>query len=68
LHCEHHHHPPPPDLDTGETWDFDLGNELPDLDCEESVLGDREPELDDEVVEAPEICDESELKSSRGEV
>jgi hypothetical protein len=39
-----------------------LGNELPDLDCEESALGDLQPELDDEIVEAPEIADETELQ------
>ncbi|KAJ7793374.1 hypothetical protein B0H14DRAFT_3159677 [Mycena olivaceomarginata] len=48
---------PPP-----TTWDLNLGNELPDLDCEESALGDLQPELDDEIVEAPEIADETELQ------
>ncbi|KAJ7898937.1 hypothetical protein B0H14DRAFT_2556989 [Mycena olivaceomarginata] len=56
------HSPPPPDLDTGETWDLDFGNELPDLDCEDPAAGDLEPEMDDEVVEAPEISEENELK------
>ncbi|KAJ7181971.1 hypothetical protein C8R46DRAFT_1210444 [Mycena filopes] len=45
-----------------DTWDFDLGNELPDLDCEDSNE-DREPELDDQVVEAPEISEESALQT-----
>ncbi|KAJ7788906.1 hypothetical protein B0H14DRAFT_3162324 [Mycena olivaceomarginata] len=48
---------PPP-----TTWDLNLGNELPDLDCEESALGDLQPELDDEIVEAPVISDETELQ------
>ncbi|KAJ7839421.1 hypothetical protein B0H13DRAFT_1911260 [Mycena leptocephala] len=59
--CQHDHHCPPPDFDAGETWDFDLGNDLPDLDCDEWLSG--EDELDDEVVEAPEISEETELKT-----
>lgn len=65
VHCSDRcseHSPPPPDLDSGETWDFDFGNELPDLDCEDPAAGDLEPEMDDEVVEAPEISEENELK------
>ncbi|KAJ7820398.1 hypothetical protein B0H14DRAFT_2599996 [Mycena olivaceomarginata] len=65
VHCSDRcskHSPPPPDLDTGETWDLDFGNELPDLDCEDQAAGDLEPEMDDEVVEAPEISEENELK------
>ncbi|KAJ7745034.1 hypothetical protein B0H14DRAFT_3606592 [Mycena olivaceomarginata] len=65
VHCSDRcseHSPPPPDLDTGETWDLDFGNELPDLDCEDPAAGDLEPEMDDEVVEAPEISEENELK------
>jgi hypothetical protein len=59
THCDDHSHS---DLDTEQTWDLNLGNELPDLDCEESALGDLQPELDDEIVEAPEIADETELQ------
>ncbi|KAJ7235063.1 hypothetical protein C8J57DRAFT_1479731, partial [Mycena rebaudengoi] len=59
THCDDHSHS---DLDTEQTWDLNLGNELPDMDCEESALGDLQLELDDEVVEAPEISDETELQ------
>ncbi|KAJ7482143.1 hypothetical protein B0H11DRAFT_1901452 [Mycena galericulata] len=56
--CGHDHHSPPqPNLDPGATWDFDFGNELPDLDCDVVFGEDREPGLDDEVIEAPEISD-----------
>ncbi|KAJ7688302.1 hypothetical protein B0H17DRAFT_1135754 [Mycena rosella] len=37
-------------------WDFDLGNELPDIDC-----GDQCPDLDEEIISAPEISNEGEL-------
>ncbi|KAJ7815365.1 hypothetical protein B0H14DRAFT_2603474 [Mycena olivaceomarginata] len=39
--------------------DFDLGDELPDLDCDSD---DECEEMDDQVVAAPEISEESELK------
>jgi hypothetical protein len=55
-HCSHDHHSPDPD---NRTWDFDLGDELPDLDCDSD---DEREEMDDQVVAAPEISEESELK------
>ncbi|KAJ7434668.1 hypothetical protein FB451DRAFT_1195158 [Mycena latifolia] len=50
------------DCGSDSGWDFDLGNELPDLDCEHlDARGDTETDLDDEIVEAQEISDASEL-------
>ncbi|KAJ7211808.1 hypothetical protein C8J57DRAFT_1256696 [Mycena rebaudengoi] len=61
-HPEHHYPTSAPtDIDSGDTWDFDLGNELPDLDCEDPRPEDPEPDLDDEVVVSPEVSDETEL-------
>ncbi|KAJ7730058.1 hypothetical protein B0H14DRAFT_2640316 [Mycena olivaceomarginata] len=53
-HCSHDHHSPDPDPDN-RTWDFDLGDELPDLDCDSD---DEREEMDDQVVAAPEISEE----------
>ncbi|KAJ6553649.1 hypothetical protein B0H10DRAFT_2241965 [Mycena sp. CBHHK59/15] len=63
LNCDSPHFPHSPiDSDAGENWDFDFGNELPDLDCDD-LTGDRELDLDEEVVEAPEFVDETALQS-----
>jgi hypothetical protein len=41
-------------------WDFDLGNELPDADCD-AIEDSVDLDLDREIVLAPEISDEAEL-------
>ncbi|KAJ7882332.1 hypothetical protein B0H13DRAFT_2539445 [Mycena leptocephala] len=57
--CPAHSHPAGDDDNSWE--DFDLGNEFPDLDCDDMLAGPQEPDLDEEVVMAPEISDEQEL-------
>lgn len=57
-HLSHDHHTHPDDDSDG--WDFDLGNELPDIDCDE-LSPDHGPDLDEEIISAPEISDETEL-------
>ncbi|KAJ6496130.1 hypothetical protein C8R45DRAFT_926645 [Mycena sanguinolenta] len=44
-----------------DSWDFDLGNELPDLECED--IPEQDLDLDEEIVTAPEITDENELEA-----
>ncbi|KAJ7254190.1 hypothetical protein C8J57DRAFT_1236916 [Mycena rebaudengoi] len=59
-HPEHHYpNLAPTDIDSSDTWDFDLGNELPDLDCEDPCPEDPEPDLDDEVVVSPELLSDA---------
>ncbi|KAJ7028147.1 hypothetical protein C8F04DRAFT_1291565 [Mycena alexandri] len=58
---EHSRDPHSPGSDD-ETWDFDLGDELPDLDCDSDDERNERNEMDDQVVAAPEITEESELK------
>ncbi|KAJ7037079.1 hypothetical protein C8F04DRAFT_1180803 [Mycena alexandri] len=58
---EHSHDPHSPGSDN-ETWDFDLGDELPDLDCDSDDERNERNEMDDQVVAASEITEESELK------
>ncbi|KAJ6476600.1 hypothetical protein DFH09DRAFT_1108821 [Mycena vulgaris] len=60
THHSHDHIHTHPDRDDSETWDFDLGNELPDSDCD-GLLPDQGPDLDEEIILAPEISDEKEL-------
>ncbi|KAJ7116133.1 hypothetical protein C8R43DRAFT_1137998 [Mycena crocata] len=66
THSHHHdgshsHHPHNSNPGEGEhDWDFDLGNELPDIDCEQ-FFPEEEPDLDEEIVMAPEISDETSL-------
>jgi hypothetical protein len=47
--------------DGDDIWDFDLGDELPDLDCDNLLAGSQEADLDEEIVVAPEISDEKDL-------
>ncbi|KAJ7677313.1 hypothetical protein B0H17DRAFT_1139675 [Mycena rosella] len=57
IQTYHSHPSEPPDAEADPTdWDFDLGNELPDIDC-----GDQCPDLDEEIISAPEISNEGEL-------
>ncbi|KAJ7151743.1 hypothetical protein C8R46DRAFT_1357944 [Mycena filopes] len=53
--------PHPPSSALEDPWDFDFGNELPDLDCDALSGDDSDSELDDEVVAAPEISNETAL-------
>jgi hypothetical protein len=57
-HCNDHLHSTE---GSGSSWDIDLGNELPDIDCENIFTETQEPDLDEEIVVAPEISEESEL-------
>ncbi|KAJ7712776.1 hypothetical protein B0H16DRAFT_1811966 [Mycena metata] len=43
------------------SWQFDLGDDFPDVDCDEVPLVAEDPDLDEEIVLAPEIMDEAEL-------
>ncbi|KAJ7610688.1 hypothetical protein B0H17DRAFT_1153599 [Mycena rosella] len=54
-HLHNHDHADPDD-----SWDFDLGNELPDIECDGGSAED-DSDLDEEIISAPEISDESEL-------
>ncbi|KAF7330951.1 hypothetical protein MVEN_02435000 [Mycena venus] len=47
--------------DNEDNWDLNLGNELPDVDCDDILEEDQEPDLDEEIVVAPEITEETEL-------
>ncbi|KAK7060055.1 hypothetical protein R3P38DRAFT_2679776, partial [Favolaschia claudopus] len=47
--------------DSEASWEFNLGNELPDFDCEDLPEGTQEPDLDEEIIAAPEITEEKEL-------
>ncbi|KAJ7795489.1 hypothetical protein B0H14DRAFT_3554064 [Mycena olivaceomarginata] len=49
------------ELDDDDNWDFNLGNELPDLDCED--ISEQELDLDEEIIVAPEITDKTELEA-----
>ncbi|KAJ7937600.1 hypothetical protein B0H13DRAFT_1852572 [Mycena leptocephala] len=48
-------------LHSDNSWDLDLGNELPDVDCDDIPVGLPDPDLDQEIVVAPEITEEKEL-------
>lgn len=50
-----------PAEDSDDNWELNLGNELPDIDCDNIPEGPEEPDLDEEIVAAPEITEESEL-------
>jgi len=56
--CGCHLHP---DSINDNSWDFDLGNELPDLDCDNLLAVPADPDLGEEIIAAPEILDEAEL-------
>ncbi|KAJ7705851.1 hypothetical protein B0H14DRAFT_2647194 [Mycena olivaceomarginata] len=47
--------------DNEDSWDLDIGNELPDMDCDDILEAEQEPDLDKEIVVAPEITAEKEL-------
>ncbi|KAJ7237080.1 hypothetical protein C8J57DRAFT_1529611 [Mycena rebaudengoi] len=47
--------------DNDDSWDLNLGHELPDVDCDDLPEGPQEPDLDEEIVVAPEITEEKEL-------
>ncbi|KAJ7888975.1 hypothetical protein B0H13DRAFT_1888187 [Mycena leptocephala] len=57
-HCNDHLHSTE---GSDSSWDIDLGNELPDVDCEDISTETQEPDLDEEIIVAPEISEESEL-------
>ncbi|KAJ7869644.1 hypothetical protein B0H13DRAFT_2557516 [Mycena leptocephala] len=61
LHSDHFNDHPHSTEDSNESWDFNLGNELPDVDCDDIPEDSQEPDLDEEVVVAPEITEENEL-------
>jgi hypothetical protein len=50
--------------DNEDSWDFDLGNELAYMDCDEILEAEQEPDLDEEIVVAPEITEEKELEKA----
>ncbi|KAJ7631805.1 hypothetical protein B0H17DRAFT_1217719 [Mycena rosella] len=56
-HLHNHDHADPED-----SWDFDLGNELPDIECDGGSAED-DSDLDEEIISAPEISNESELEN-----
>ncbi|KAJ7478816.1 hypothetical protein B0H11DRAFT_2233962 [Mycena galericulata] len=56
--CNDHFHSA---ADNDDSWDLDLSNKLPDVDCDDIPEGTQEPDLDEEIVVAPEITEESEL-------
>ncbi|KAJ7616260.1 hypothetical protein B0H17DRAFT_1220279 [Mycena rosella] len=60
FQCRHSHSLTSSTPDDTETWNFDFGNELPDLDCDD-LERDRDTDLANEVIEAPEIADEDGL-------
>ncbi|KAF8211186.1 hypothetical protein K438DRAFT_1806851 [Mycena galopus ATCC 62051] len=63
LHTNHFNDPfyPESDSPNEDNWDLDLGNELPDIDCDNISDGPQELDLDEEIVVAPEITEETAL-------
>ncbi|KAF8197749.1 hypothetical protein K438DRAFT_2016496 [Mycena galopus ATCC 62051] len=63
LHSNHFNEPfyPESDPPNDDNWDLDLGNELPDIDCNNISDGPQEPDQDEEIVVAPEITEETAL-------
>ncbi|KAF8144988.1 hypothetical protein K438DRAFT_1872794 [Mycena galopus ATCC 62051] len=63
LHTNHFNDPFYPESDSlnEDNWDLDLGNELPDIDCDNISDGPQELDLDEEIVVAPEITEETAL-------
>ncbi|KAJ7214615.1 hypothetical protein C8J57DRAFT_1255725 [Mycena rebaudengoi] len=57
-HCHNHFHSA---ADNDDSWDLNLGNELPDVECDDIPVWPAEPDLDEEIVMAPEITEEKEL-------
>jgi hypothetical protein len=60
LHNDYFHDHSHSAANNEDSWDLDLGNELPDMDCDD-ILEEQEPDLDEEIVVAPEITEEKEL-------
>ncbi|KAJ7795402.1 hypothetical protein B0H14DRAFT_3888225 [Mycena olivaceomarginata] len=61
LHNDYFHNHSHSAVDNEDSWDLDLGNELPDMDCDDILEAEQEPDLDEEIVVAPEITEEKEL-------
>jgi hypothetical protein len=61
LHDDYFHDHSHSAADNEDSWDLDLGNELPDMDCDDILEAEQEPDLDEEIVVAPEITEEKEL-------
>ncbi|KAJ7660880.1 hypothetical protein DFH06DRAFT_1296923 [Mycena polygramma] len=62
-HLHHHETSPVSDSEAGDSWEFDFGDDFPDLDCDDMSDHGQEPDLDEEIIAAPEITDEVELDS-----
>jgi len=60
LHSDHFHDDfhPESEANYDDNWDLDLGNDLPDIDCDNIPEGPQEPDLDEEIIVAPEITEE----------
>ena len=63
LHSDHFHDQmhPESEVSNDDNWELNLGNELPDIDCYNIPEGPEEPDLDEEIVVAPEITEETAL-------